>query len=295
MVPRVSVVIPTYNRPALLREALTSVAAQTYTDYEIVVVDDGSTIEGAEAICCEFSRCHYIRQPNQGLSATRNRGIRESRGELIALLDDDDKWKPTKLAKQVSFLDSNPEVAVVHGPAQIIEADGTETVELTGDNNPERRSGEVFVYALQAGIVKSPTPLARRVVFDECGYFDERLRQLYLSEDVEFWARVAYKFRFGHIAEPLAYYRRHQGQTPQEDRKRNLQAYTYIAQKLSDYVDASDRRTVLRYSAAAYVHAIGKMTSPHSLQRVYHLAKALRLWPLCFLWKQYWGVAVLPR
>ena len=101
--PRVSVIIPTFNRPQLLGKALASVAEQTYTDYEIIVVDDGSTVPGTENVCRKFSKCCYIRHENQGLSATRNRGIRKACGEFIALLDDDDSWKSDKLERQVRF------------------------------------------------------------------------------------------------------------------------------------------------------------------------------------------------
>ncbi len=112
--PTVSVIIPTYNRRAYVQEAIDSVLAQTYTDYEIIVIDDGSTDGTGEALRERYGdKIIYEWQENQGLSAARNRGIESSRGQYIALLDSDDLWMPEKLERQVACLSQHPEVAMV--------------------------------------------------------------------------------------------------------------------------------------------------------------------------------------
>lgn len=288
--PRVSVIIPTYNRPALLRETLRSVSNQTFTDFEIIVVDDGSTVAGVEDVCREFAKCRYFRQENMGRSSARNRGIKEARGELIAFLDDDDLWKPEKLARQVEFLDQNPHVGLVHSPAEKILSDGTPTGELIGNNNPEWRSGNVFLHAVRSCVVKSPTPLVRKEVFGSCGGFDAFLHS---AEDCEFWARVAYRYEFGSIPEPLAYYRVHQGSTTNQDNY--LEAPPYIAGKLCAYVEKKDRVTVRRQSCLAYLGTIGHYTQGRSAKRLRHLWKAFLLWPPCIFGKSFWGLLLLSQ
>ncbi len=110
--PKVSVIIPTYNRGWVLREAIDSVLAQDYTDYELIVVDDGST-DNTRKILDSYGRdIIVLQQPNQGVSAARNRGIAESRAQLVALLDSDDIWLPQKLTRQVAFFKSNPDALI---------------------------------------------------------------------------------------------------------------------------------------------------------------------------------------
>ena len=110
--PLVSVVVPTYNAPALLRATLDSVFAQTFTDFEVVVIDDGSTDETPAMLSTIGDpRLRVVRQPNAGIGHARNRGIDESRGTYVALLDHDDLWHPEKLATQVAFLREHPDCA----------------------------------------------------------------------------------------------------------------------------------------------------------------------------------------
>ena len=119
MVPMVSVIIPTFNRAALVREAVASVKAQTYRDYEILVVDDASTDDTREALAAG-REVRVLRQADRrGVAAARNRGIAAARGEWLAFLDSDDLWLPEKLARQMAYLADQPDLSLLHHHQQV--------------------------------------------------------------------------------------------------------------------------------------------------------------------------------
>jgi glycosyltransferase involved in cell wall biosynthesis len=202
LMPRVSVIIPTYNRAHLIGQAIDSLLAQTYHDFEVIVVDDGST-DNTQAVLSRYGdRITYIFQKNAGPSAARNTGIRASKGELLAFLDSDDMMSPTKLALQVAYLEAHPEVGVVYSGWQYLSEDGT-TVQ--GEVRPDRE-GEILKDLLVEGYLFPPVAaLMRRECIDRVGVFDESLPTY---EDPEFWIRIALAgYRFGCIEQPLCQWR----------------------------------------------------------------------------------------
>ena len=163
--PRVSVIIPTYNHRDYVLLALESVFAQTFTDYEIIVVNDGSPDGTAELLrpLAENGRVRYIEQPNAGQAAARNRGLAEASGEFIAFLDDDDLWPPDKLAWQVEALDANPDMCLIAGAARVFNGDNPEiciwndaddelTIAKLCESNPMTSPGQTLIrrHALDA-------------------------------------------------------------------------------------------------------------------------------------------------
>jgi len=128
--PVVSVIIPVYNNAQYLSLAIASVLAQTYTDYEVIVIDDGSTDNIAEVISPYLDKIRYVKQSNQGVSSARNRGLNLARGKLIAFLDADDIFLPQKLALQVEVFNTQPQVGIVNSGFEVIQADGNIVTEV---------------------------------------------------------------------------------------------------------------------------------------------------------------------
>ena len=216
--PTVSIVIPAYNAEAFIQEALDSVFRQTYRDFEVIVVDDGSEDRTAEIIKQYGHDVHYIHQKNQDVAAARNTGIRASRGEWIAFLDHDDIWLPEKLEKQVSAFQSSDDVDVVF----------CDMVRWYGGDNVRHESWRRRYNrrAVRRGMVKSlllrcsfqpSTVMASKTCFQDGGFFDESLR---VSSDWDMWLRLACRdHRFHYIDEVLCYYRDHGGNTYRDPEK----------------------------------------------------------------------------
>jgi glycosyltransferase involved in cell wall biosynthesis len=206
MMPQVSVIIPTCNRALFLRAAIESVLNQTFQDFEIIVVDDASNDETAETVrSLADGRIRYLRhERKKGQGATRNAGIRDARGEYIALLDDDDEWLPTKLQKQVALLDALPnQVGLIYTGFFRIDASSKRVL---SEVLPKER-GNVF-HALCRGnwIGTCSTVLLRRSCFDNAGLFDEDLAS---GADYDLWLRISKEFEVDFINEPLVFYNVH--------------------------------------------------------------------------------------
>jgi len=193
--PRVSIIIPTHNRYSLLLEAIKSVKAQSYTDYELIVIDDASDdetsqVKNAADIC-------YLQIPRCGMpGAVRNRGVEAARGEYLAFLDSDDLWLPEKLARQVPLLDAQPDVPLVH--TRELWRRGAKTISQKGQKHA--RSGDVFADALWKCTIGPSTVLMRKSVFEEIGGFDESLE---VAEDYEFWLRVTSRYPVAYLDKAL--------------------------------------------------------------------------------------------
>lgn len=207
MSPRVSAVLPTYNRRALLLEAIGSVQNQTFGDLEILVCDDGSTDgsrEAVQALAGTDARIRWIEGGHSGLpGVNRNRGIRAARGEWIAFQDSDDLWLPGKLERQLAVLREAPEAAFIYGYAVDLRPDGARR-RMT----PFRvqRSGRMFQTLLLYSLVQTPTVLVRRELLERAGLFDERMR-LTVAEDYELYLRLAALAPFHFVAEDLVHCR----------------------------------------------------------------------------------------
>ena len=191
--PLVSVIIPTLNRPDFLRAALQSVLGQTVGDFEILVVDDGSTIDPRPVLAAlDDGRIRYFRHDsNRGEAAARNTGIRNARGTYVAFLDDDDEWLPDKLRLQLDLFGQSPDaVACVYGGHVALQ--GLNGRELRRDV-PTRRGG-LFQELLERNVIGPPsTVMVRRQCLERVGLFDESIA---FGVDYDMWIRIAREYRF---------------------------------------------------------------------------------------------------
>jgi len=218
-VPKFSVIIPTYNRAHYLGEALGSVLAQTYRDYEVILVDDGSTDE-TKAVAARFgSNIRYLYQANQGRSAARNSGLMAAQGEIIAFLDSDDQWAGDKLERQFHYFEKNPEISMVHGLFEIIGENGESIPDLTShvqsDWAKAHARGDTYEnWALQCCCILS-TVAVRTEVLQAVGIFDPAILA---NEELDLYLRIAARYQIGFLENPtLAYYRIHESNSGSEN------------------------------------------------------------------------------
>ena len=201
----VSVVIPTYNHRQTLPEALASVFAQTFTDYEIIVVNDGSPDDTRDYLLplAEAGKVRYVEQANAGQGAARNRGIAEARGEFIALLDDDDRWTPDKLEWQVAALRENPAAVLVYGDYTRLEANG----ELSAYVPKDCPSGRVYdAFRRQCWLLSPGQALIRASALKAAGGFDPAI---WGSDDWDLYIRLAKQGEFIYRRRLCLHYRHH--------------------------------------------------------------------------------------
>ena len=203
--PKASVVIPAYNSLKYLPATMESVLRQTFNDFEVILVNDGSS-DDTEHWVSQITdpRVKLITQENQGLSGARNTGIAHASGEYIAFLDADDLWEPTKLEKQVLCLEENSEIGLVYTWVALIDENGNST----GRVFKNYAENDVWHKLIEHNIVESGSvAMVRRQCFDTCGVFDRNLRSF--VEDWDMWLRIASRYPFKVMKEPLVYYRQH--------------------------------------------------------------------------------------
>jgi glycosyltransferase involved in cell wall biosynthesis len=189
-VPRVSVVIPTYNSAAMVKEAIDSVLAQTYSDFEVVVMDDGST-DDTESVVRQFGdRVRYFKQENQGVSAARNAGIKRSRGDYLAFLDSDDLWLTEKLAEQIPLLERDPKLGLVYCDWTVVS--GRTLLQSSYLKGLPAASGYVFDELIQSGFILTSGVVMRRAGLNDVGNFDTSLT---IAQDYDLWLRISYRWK----------------------------------------------------------------------------------------------------
>lgn len=200
--PKISIIMPTYNRSDYICEAIDSALSQTYDNIELIVIDDGSTDDTRNKLEKYNSdeRFKCIHQENQGQSIARNKGLSIAEGEFIAFLDSDNIWLPGKLEKQVGIINENPSFDIFYGDCIVINEKGIETSRA----NMSRYSGNITKYLIKDNYVSMNTTLTRKKCFDEIGGLSGKVR---VGDDYELWLRLSTKFRFKYIPEYFVKYR----------------------------------------------------------------------------------------
>lgn len=202
--PKVSVIIPAYNAMAYLPETVESVLRQTFTDFEVLIIDDGSSDHTVQWVSGLVDpRVKLIEQQNQGASAARNTGIAHAKGEYVSFLDADDLWSETMLEKQVRCLEDNPAVGLVHTWMALIDEQGRPTGRVMTSN----AEGDVWQQLVEQNTVFCSSVMVRSCCFETVGVFDRNLLNI---DDWDMWIRIAAHYHFAVLKEPLMRYRQHQ-------------------------------------------------------------------------------------
>jgi glycosyltransferase involved in cell wall biosynthesis len=276
----VSVIIPTYNRADLLEQAIRSVLAQTCTDYEIIVVDDGSTDDIQHVVMCvNDARVRYERLPHGGVSKARNHGIRTARGQYIAFLDSDDAFMPDKLQKQLAFFEQHPDVGMIYTGYTSVDEDLKMLREHPAPLYTDYRP------MLTSCTIATPTVMVRRDVFERVGMFDETM---HLAEDIDLWCRIFRLYPILPLHQSLTRVRLHKRSTPR-DPEAVVNAYMHLLVKAfradPKGIPRLERRRMLARIHYLCAHDVLAQVDPHSADPRkyqtywYYYVKAARYYP----------------
>jgi glycosyltransferase involved in cell wall biosynthesis len=279
---RVSAIILTYNRADLIMEAIESVLAQTYTDYEIIVIDDGSTDNTAQVLqqLIESGKIRYIWQENQGECAARNHGLHQARGEYVAFLDSDDLWLPQKLEAQVACLEAYPEAGLVQ--SSFLKFDDA-TGKNLGIRDTSWFSGRIYPQILMhwSDLMAVDAVLLPLKVLQQVGGFDETLKR---GLDLELWWRISRHYPFIAMPDVLTKVRVHSGSVSGADRA-TVSGWFRLSLEKAFAADSSlsswfRRRALARmYSYMGY-NQLGE-TPPNQIQSIWRDCRsAIMSWPL---------------
>lgn len=203
--PVISVIIPFYNRLEWLADAVKSVLNQSFENFEIILIDDGSTENITKYIDISNPKIRYFKQKNKGSAAARNRGIKMARGKYIAFLDSDDIFLPNKLKYQLVIMEHNPEAILSHTSYAYMDSDGHRMQEFKSG----KFSGKVYPRIVFNCLVATPTVMLRKSALNNLT-FEESLK---IGEDVVLWCRIAKKSKIVGIEKVLTLVRRHENHT----------------------------------------------------------------------------------
>jgi glycosyltransferase involved in cell wall biosynthesis len=224
--PKVSIVVPSYNRAEFIEATLTSIQNQSFKDFEVIFVDDGSTDNTAELLkvfCEDDPRFKYFRQDNSERAVARSYGLSLASSELLCLVDSDDIWYPHKLETQISVMDNDPEIVLSYASVNRIDMQGNQ-VKVSARQH-QGLSGYIFFDLLMRNFIPSVTPMFRKKVFEKVG---AQVTEFIPYEDWDFWLKFSRQGRFFHIKEPLGDYRLHPGQSVQNVRADHIEKVTTL-------------------------------------------------------------------
>jgi glycosyltransferase involved in cell wall biosynthesis len=284
--PLVSVVIPTYNQAAMLVEAVESALAQTYPNREVIVVDDGSTDDTAARMApyTNSGRVRYLVQQNRRQAAARNAGIHEAQGELIAFLDHDDLWAPSKLERQVPLFEP-PEVGLVYSGAVEVDLDGNV---LWEKGSEKFCRGRIFDRLLFDHFITNSTVVVRHAYLDRTGLLDEAL---FAVADMHLWLRICHDYEADFIPDALVSCRRHGANMKDDPRLIPEQRYLALIDIFRRYGLDMDQPAGWRRLNADYQFFLGyQERRTHLFRALGHYLQAMRFEPR---WAQAAAIAKL--
>jgi glycosyltransferase involved in cell wall biosynthesis len=244
--PTISIIIPTFNRAKLIERAIISVLTQTYQDFEIIVVDDGSTDNTKDVVLYFGNQIRYMRQDNRGPSSARNAGIEASRGKFIGFLDSDDYFMKRNLEIKIPFLESNPQIGWVYSDWKYVDDEDNyiERGSLKFKYSEKKLYGNIFEELLKSRNFISPcTVVVRKSVLEDIGHFDPLIPS---QEEYDLWLRISLKYPVYYIDDILVNVTLHSGSLSKNFTKW-VQGNSIIADKLKHLIpnDWKNRRQIL--------------------------------------------------
>jgi glycosyltransferase involved in cell wall biosynthesis len=243
--PNISVIIHTYNNEKFIRETIESVLLQSYKDYEIIVVDDGSTDNTRSALIPYMDKIRYHYKENGGIASAKNAGVSLSKAEFIAFLDHDDLWVPDKLKIQMEYFNKNPQVRLVYSKYTSFR-DGKEL-----RTKPEKGySGWIFKELLSKSFIQTSTVVVKRECLNAVGSYDESFT---LGDEYDMFLRISKRFQCGFVDKGLTRYRVHETNASKNDflfDKENLGVFKKIYNNITD-LDGKEKK-ILRKRIARY-------------------------------------------
>jgi len=287
----VSVIIPTYNRRNYIRESLDSVLAQDFYDFEVIVVDDGSTDGTEEEVRPYQDRICYTRQENKGAGAARNVGIRKARGQYIAFMDSDDLSRPHHLKCLSSFLDRNPECAMVVGNGGYLEGNYRNRSTIISAKRVKRleQRGITVKELFDGRVVRLQGTMTRKTVFEEIGLLDEWFR---LSYDLDIALRIIKDHQIGFINEEVYLWRQHGDNISSNDELRsreNLRALEKLAADFPEGVEQIGKRAFDSLCAHRYYRLAKALARNGDMKGAREaIGEAVALRPLLPKYRFYW-------
>ena len=294
MNPKISVVIPSYNRAGCIEKAIDSVLEQTVDDIEIILVDDGSTDNTRELIQNKYGdQVRYVYQENQGMAGARNTGIKNAQGDYIAFLDSDDYWYSAKLERQMSLAEEHPEYGLLASRCDKIQcSERTKKLRRPLSYQGRRgKSGWVLNDLFQANFIRTSTVIIRRDCFNRIGLFDEKLIR---GEDIDFWLRMAAVYPIGFINESLTVYLDNPDGVSTDSLVGRLYRLSVFEK---DYLKKKIPKSLYNRRMAMNYNKIGR----HYLQRgdrekgLVYLKKAQNLAPFCLKYTVYFIKGLFTR
>jgi len=273
----ISVVIPCYNRPEWSVRAIKSVIDQSYKNWQLIVIDDGSTDNTYERISSYLESCDditytLVKTPNLGVSHARNLGIKLSESPYISFLDCDDEWLPHKLESQMSFLKNSPDLKWVYSDERWLKNN-----QLFNKKNQHCKFAEnIFENSVERCFIGASTVVMAREIFNEVGYFNESFP---VCEDYDLWLRASHQYPIGFISEELII--KHGGHNDQLSTKYKAMDYWRVKSSASMFVKVMDNKKKLAIKnfinkkAPILIHGFEKYNAPEKAKEIQSIQSSL--------------------
>lgn len=289
--PRVSVVIPTCQGGARIADALARLNRQTFTDFEVIVVNDGST-DGTSAVVDQLSRAdsriRLIEQDNQGIAAARNTGIAAARGDFVAFLDDDDLWNPRKLELQLARFDATPDVSVITCYSALVDSSGR----LLGWRWGGIDEGDLYRTMLEWDVVSGGSvALVTRSALEESGGFDASIPH---RADWDLWIRLSRSHRFASVPRMLVGYTRREGSASRNYERMIADGTRVLRKARMEDIDISDADFEAYLARDLFAIACLGLVDDQPSAAWRYLLRAMQAAPVMILARpRRWGVVMM--